>query len=64
MADITIHVLKPSVNNLTARIFVRHFIPEIIIRKPWKFCHQGRGGNWYLPLSPRRVCPFYHTGDR
>ena len=23
MADITIHVLKPSVNNLTARIFVR-----------------------------------------
>ena len=23
MADITIHILKPSVNNLTARIFVR-----------------------------------------
>ena len=23
MADVTLHVLKPSVNNLTARIFVR-----------------------------------------
>ncbi|MFN8225054.1 MAG: glutathione S-transferase family protein [Gaiellales bacterium] len=53
MADITLHILKPSVNNLTARVFVRAAGLDFEEVDAWG----NQGSPEFIAMNPSRLTP-------